>query len=49
MFQVCKNEISLRKWSGGAAQLRTLGEHWYCCMQMQNMRFVGSNVSFHIV
>jgi len=28
MLQVRENEISLRKWSaGGAAQLRTLGEH----------------------
>jgi len=23
MLQVCKNEISLHKWSGGTAQLRT--------------------------
>jgi len=24
MLQVCRNEISLRQWSGGSAQLRTL-------------------------
>jgi len=26
MLQVCDNEISLREWSGGTAQLRTLEE-----------------------
>jgi len=28
MLEVRKNEIALRKLSGGSAQLRTLGEHW---------------------
>jgi len=34
---VRENEISLRQWSGGSAHLR------------EDMSFVGSNVSFHIV
>jgi len=31
MFQERENEISLRKWSGGTAHLRTLEEH--CLLQ----------------
>jgi len=30
MLEVRENETSLRKWSGGAVQLRTLEEHWFC-------------------
>jgi len=45
MLQVRKNEISLRQWSGGGtAQLRTLEGTF-----VAKMRFVGSNVSFHVV
>jgi len=29
MLEVRENETSLRKWSGGTAQLRTLEEHWF--------------------
>jgi len=42
-----RDEISLRKWSGGSAYLHTftpLEEHW-----LQKMRFVGSNASFSLM
>jgi len=43
MLQVRKNEISLRQWSGGgAAQLCTLEGTLVA-------KYVGSNVSFHVV
>jgi len=28
-LQVRENEIPLRNWSGGSAQLRTQREHWF--------------------
>jgi len=39
-----RDEISLRKWSGGSAHMRPLEEHW-----LQKMRLVGSNASFSLV
>jgi len=39
-----RDEISLRKRSGGSAHLRSFRGHW-----LQKMRFVGSNASFSLM
>ena len=45
MLQVRENEISLRKWSGGSADLRTLEGKWQSCF----LKYISKRSSFQTV